>query len=487
MKPALRRVPTLLVAVPLLAGVLAAPAEAAPPDPVAGAAAWLSTQFVDGSHLPSPSGDHFDSKYGSSYFPNYGENADVLFALAGAKAAGGQATVALDYLDKHLADYADPSGTFGGPFDGSIAKVALAHLVAGRSATELLTKLQSDECPASSSSCTPGAPANIFASASDSFVILAEARAGESFAPSPAAVDYFLSLQCSNGGFTTGTEACGSGDADIDATSYAVMALQALGGHATELGKAADWLAAQRQPAGYWISQHIPNTDSTGLAAAALAGAGRNVSTSRSWLLDQQVAAGQPGAGSLNYAGKFTPTTTSATSPNVIATAQGILGLVDDGSLATVSATGGTSGVELFAPVVSLSPARQTEGGTATAHGVGFAAGENVTATVAEDTVGVGTVDASGVVDVSFEVPLAGTSDGLVLTGSASGLTAKTAFSINGAPGGPPTSTPPTSAPPLANTGADSSELLAVGLAALVSGTGLIIAARQRRRGRHAA
>ena len=79
-------------------------------DPVHAAAGWLATQFVDSSHLPAPTGDHFDSKYGSAYFPNYGENADAIFGLAAAKAAGSKIDVALGYLKKHVDDYADISG-----------------------------------------------------------------------------------------------------------------------------------------------------------------------------------------------------------------------------------------------------------------------------------------------------------------------------------------------------------------------------------------
>jgi LPXTG-motif cell wall-anchored protein len=485
----LRRCSVAVLLAPLLATAFAAaPAQAAEPDPVVAAASWLSTQFVGDSHLPGPAGTHFESKFGASYFPNYGENADVLFALAAAKVGATKAKVALGYLNAHLADYADPSGAFGGPFDGSLAKVALARIVAGTSADDLLTTLKADECPSGSATCTPGAPANIFASASDSFVILAEARAGGSFAPSADAVAYFLSLQCANGGFTTGTTACGSGAADIDATSYALMALQVLGGHAAEAAKAADWLMSQQKPAGYWISQKIPNTNSTGLAAAALAGAGRDVTTARAWLLDQAIGGGLPGAGSLKYGGAFAPTTLSATSTSVLATAQGVLGLSKDGSLATVTAAGSSAGVELLQPTASLRPKHQTVGAKATAHAVGFAPGEHVKATVAGKTVGGGTVDASGIVDITFTVPASAAHHPLFLLGTASGLGFTLAFHLvesGGADAGPP---PPTSSePPLANTGSHTSELMSVGLASLLAGAGLVALARQRRRGRHAA
>lgn len=480
----LRRCATLLLAAPLLAVGVAGPARAADaPRPATAAAAWLTTQFVGAAHLPAPGGDHFESKLGSSSYPNYGENADVLFGLAAAKVGAAKATVALDYLNAHLADYADTAGAFGGPFDGSIAKLALARIVAGTSAADLLTTLKSDECPAKAKKCTPGAPHGIFAGASDSFVLLAEARAGGSFAPSAAALAYFLSLQCTNGGFTTKTAACGSGAADVDATSYALMALQALGGHPAEVASAADWLASQRTAAGYWLVQGVPNTNSTGLAAAALAGAGRDVSTSRSWLLAQQVPAGAPGAGALKYAGAFTPTTTSATSPSVIATAQGILGLVDGGSLATVTAAGSSRGVTLLPPVIRTSTGHVSPGGTVHLHVTGFAAGERAVISLEKQpghAIGTATVDPAGTFSAVVTVPAttpAG-SDPLVVVGPSSGFRIEAYLVVGAAAPGSP-STP--GAPPLANTGTNSSTLSLLGLGLLLAGAIALAAGRSRR------
>ena len=58
-------------------------------------------------------------------------------------------------------------------------------------------------CPA------PGAARNIYSSISESLAILSEARGarsyGSSYAPDAAAMSYFLSLQCANGGFTSDT------------------------------------------------------------------------------------------------------------------------------------------------------------------------------------------------------------------------------------------------------------------------------------------
>lgn len=500
----LRRCSTVLLALVVapaaFAALGAAPASAAGPDPVQAAAGWLTTQFENASHLPAPAGDHFDNKYGTSYYPNYGENADALFGLAAAHVGAAKARVALRYLDANLDAYADPTGAQGGPYDGSFAKVALAHEIAGTSATSLLTELKADECPAGSSTCTPGAPKNIFASASDAFVILAEARGGTAHAPSAAAVDYFLSLQCASGGFTSGTDPCGSGDADVDSTSYALMALQALGGHSAEIAKAADWLTGQRAAGGYWVSQDIPNTNSTGLAAAALAGADRDVTTSRSWLRGQQVPAGQPGAGALQYGGTFEPTTTSATSLSVLATAQGLIGLEPDGSLATVSAAGSTGSAPLLNPVAAISDRTIAPGQQVRFTGAAYAAGEKVLVQLENASVttfGNGKAGAGGVIAFSASVPSSAAAGParVVVTGTASGLTVSLQVTVSAAaapptdtaPGGPFPGSPFPGGPPLANTGSTSSGLVPVGLLAVALGALLVAVGRRQRDAAHRA
>lgn len=490
-----------------------APATAASPDyavttdPVRAAGGWLATQFVDHTHLPAPDGDHFDSKYGKTYFPNYGENADVVFGLVAAQSSSDKVEVALGYLADHLAEYADPRGANGGPYDGSIAKAAVAEIVAGDEATNvggynLLQLLKQDECPASSTSCTPGEAANIFSSISESFVVLAEARAGGSYAPSAAALDYLTSLQCPSGGFTDKTDACTAGTPDLDATSYAIMALSAAGADQSVIDKAIAWLREQQHPAGYWVSQGTANVNSTGLATAALAGAGVDVSSARTWLRQQQIPAGHPGAGALRYAGTFTPTTTSATSPSVLATAQGLCGLVPNGSLATLSATAMDRGPALYAPRGRLSADSVQAGHAITATGTGFAAGERVRISIASRPVVLATVtaDASGVAAARVHVPatMAPGRHDVTLDGLSSGLGAAAALRVTAAPSPStsPTAAPTTSAPPapvhashsaaaipVANTGQNQQHLVLLsGLAvAAIAAGGLLIRVGRRR------
>ena len=429
--------------------VSAAPdAGAAPPyvvttDPVKAAAGWLSTQFVDARYLPTPAGDRFVSGvYGGVTYLNYGENADVIFGLAAAGAAGAKIGAALGYLRANVVAYTgvnDPANVG----DGAIGKTALAAIVAGADPTafgswNLLAQLKDDECTAvNGTSCVAvGGSRNTYTSNSESFVVLAEARAGGAYSPSAAKVAYFLSLQCADGGFTGDLLVCGSGTPDLDATAYAAMALEALGGHRAALARATAWLTAQQRAAGYWTVGGTANTNSTGLAAAALQGAGVDVSAARQWLLRQQVPAGRAGAGAFAFDGGVLPSTVALTSPSVIATAQALTGLVDRGSLATVSAAGASAGSPVFAPAAAVSTATPRTGTRLTATGTGFVAGEQVwvglpTAAVAVATV---TADPLGTARATFTVP--GSWHGprtLVLTGATSGLVARRTVTVTAA------------------------------------------------------
>ena len=471
-------------------------------DPVQAAAGWLATQFEDDSHLPTPTGDHFHSSFTSngvtSYFPSYGENADAIFGLAAAGAGKDKIATALAYLVTNADAYADLSGAQGGPYDGSVAKLAVAAQVAGISTTtatafgthDLIQQLKTDECTSTvpdgfndgGFTCVQaGAAKNIFASVSESLTILAEARQGGNDAPSPAALTYFDSLQCASGGFTDDVSACAAGDEAVDDTAYAIMAMTLVPSQSTHLASAIAWLKAQQEPAGSWNSANIA---STGLAAAALDGAGTSETKAQAWLAGQQTAAGSPGAGAL---GAFAPTTAAGTSPAVLNTAQGLTGMVAGGSLATLSGANATAGTSAFTPVATLSAASATLGSTQTVSATGFAAGEQVQAVLHSTPVTLGTVTAgaNGAVTVSFVVPAAvgAGAHTVTLTGLTSGLTVSSPLTLTAAVVVAPTTTT-TDADVLANTGLNGpavTRLGGLGVLALLAGSGLMFAARRRR------
>jgi hypothetical protein len=517
----------LAVAAVATAGLFACcvPASAAPAgapatstDPAAAAAGWLAQQFVAGSHVPSPAGDHFEGSFGSpvTYFFDGGTTADAIYALAAAKAGKSKIDAALAYFEKHVAEYTSVNDTSGtpGPSDGQVAKTALAAIVGGADPTSfggynLLKALKDDECTEKSGSKTDftiptcpavGAGRNIFASVSESLIILAESRAGGSFAPSAAAVDYLRSLQCSDGGFTVETSAGANCASDVDATGYAVAALIALGGQQAALDKATAWLTGERNAAGYWVAQGGPDVDSTGLAAAALDAAGKDTSSSRTWLASQQVTSGPTtGAGASRGALKFQGKFDAASS--IKATADGLLGMVRGGCLATLSAAGasdGTAVLALSAPKFAAASVKQ--GGQQTVTGTGFGSGEKVAAELHSAPVHLDGVTASkaGTAVVHFTVPtsLAPGSHSVVLTGAKSGLTSTATFTVKAAAVAPTTTAPGAAGPTfgvspqevgpldLADTGLDgraAMQYALVGLACVLAGAGVVYLGRRRR------
>ncbi|MCL2780658.1 MAG: hypothetical protein FWD74_04065, partial [Actinomycetia bacterium] len=482
--------PRRLLRAAVLAGALSvsllatlAPAHASAPayttttDQKAAAAGWLATQPAGGNNLPQPGGDHFGNAtvYGGVTYPyavNYGENADVIFGLAAAKSGKPVIDTLLKYLQDNIVAYADPgNATEYGPYSGAVGKAALAAIVAGADPDDfggqhLMDVLREAVCadaqPTDDWGSTPcwaiGAARNIYSSTSESFVLLAQARAGGDYVPTENAVTYFLSLQCPGGGFTADTLACTDENyptpdspdahADVDSTAYAIMALQALQAlvYANDLysdlaesimsaaGSAISWLQGQMSADGSWAE----NTNSTGLAAAALlggpavafaapVGATPDPSLPRTWLLSQQVPAGQPGAGAVRYDGTFTATTKNTTSPSVLATAQTLPGLVPLGSLAFLTAGEPSDTIALFPPVAKLTSGKAKAGKSVTFTGTGFPAGETVNAALHSTTVplGTGIVAPDGTVKFSATIPpgFSGPHK-IVITGPVSGLSA---------------------------------------------------------------
>jgi hypothetical protein len=506
-----------LLAVCVPASAAPAPATAAPAaapatttDLAAAAAGWLAQQFVGTAGKAAADGDHFDFPGNSFYWS--GLTASAIFALAATRSGGDKIRAAISFMERNVAADANlGNGPSPGPFDGSVATAALAAIVAGVAPTsfggvDLIQTLKDDECTAVTAPTDPtdfttptcpaiGAGNNTFSSVTESLIMLVDARA--SSAPSAAAVTYFLSLQCSDGGFTINTSGAAPCISDADATSYAMAALAALGDHQDVLDSARDWLLSQRNPVGYWVEPPTvgPNVDSTGLAVAALNATGTDSSTSRAWLASQQVTTGPTvGANSTRGALEFDGLA------NTKATADGLLGLASGASLATLTDAGASPGTAVLALATpAVASASVPQGGRQTVTGLGFGAKERVSAVLHSAARAVGSVTATalGTAAVTFTVPaaLAVGTHRVTLTGATSGLSSTATFTVSKAAAAvAPSPTPPTAAPVgtggpggtpiLAATGLDAQQALdeaLVGMALIAAGAGILYLGRRRR------
>jgi hypothetical protein len=127
------------------------------------------------------------------------------------------------------------------------------------------------------------------------------------------AVTYLLAQQCPSGAFRlfydTGTSCTDDSQADTDATGLAVQALAALPATApvtAAIGDAATWLQGKQNPTTGSFNgsgpTDVPNTNSTGLATAALRLAGANTAADKgqAYIEAQQLSTGS-GAGAIGY------------------------------------------------------------------------------------------------------------------------------------------------------------------------------------------
>jgi hypothetical protein len=499
--PGRRRVGAAALALALLLAALLPGSASATPlptttDPAQAAAGWLAGRLDGGTHVTYLG--FFDG----------GTTADVVFGLAAAGVGRSTTGDVLDFLQKpaNVDSYVDLSAQFGGPYTGSAAKAALAFLVGGRDPSTVaagglsLTQALRMECTSVDVSATAthycpavGAGLGTFSSISESFIVLTAARLGSPLDDTGAAMTWFRSLQCPNGGFTSDVpeQGCASGAAaDVDATAYALMALAAIPSPSTvdraAATAAAEWLVTAQNSDGSWTAQNVHNTDSTGLAAAALAGVGRNTAAARAWLRQQQITTGPtvgPGAtrGALGYAAA------SDEHSRMKATADGLLGL-GAGALGTLTALHSIAD----APVLALPAPRFTGtlriGGTVRLTAAGFQAKEKVRVEIHSTPVTLATVPASsnGSVAASVVVPtgLAPGRHTVTVTGQTSTLSSSATVTVATAPASTSsTAGSGTTSTPLAATGVNGGQLAAVTATALLMlvGGGALLATGRRR------
>ena len=234
------------------------------------AANYLIAQLVDGDHI----------EYSGGYGPNYGGSIDIALALA---AEGGHNDVLTDivnYISKHVADYADPDGTaaeYPGPYTGAVAKTALLAEVTGNDPNsfggfDLIKTLLDNVCTAATSdgNCTAaGDFSQVFSTVGQSLGVLALARDGDTV---PAlAVTRLEQLQCSDGGFNSLPIAPGADcTSDVDSTGFAIQALTLVPGTGAVVAKAVSFLEGAQHTDGGFTGAAGENSNSTALAIQGL-------------------------------------------------------------------------------------------------------------------------------------------------------------------------------------------------------------------------
>jgi hypothetical protein len=341
--PRIRLVAVVAVAaaalVPLAGTAAAAPATTAPATaaprtvlPDDAAAGWLARQLVDG--------DHLETDFGGTSFPDQGLTIDGVFAFSAAKVAGSAAAAATAWLARpdNLDTYTGGGGTES--YAGPTAKLLLLAEVRGADprsfgGVDLRARLLDLLTPSGrfSDRSAFGDFSNAFG---QSYAIVALNRIGR--APA-SAVTFLAGQQCADGGIPVdfGTQPCAG---DVDATALAAQALRSAGRTAAAR-RAVAWLAARQQSDGGFAALDgtgTPNANSTGVAGQALADAGRVLPAVRAgvFLARLQVRCSGPvaerGAIPFDRTG-FDPATATR------ATAQAVLGLTGVG-LSRLSAAG---------------------------------------------------------------------------------------------------------------------------------------------------
>jgi LPXTG-motif cell wall-anchored protein len=332
-------------------------------------------------------------------------------------------------------------------------------------------------------------------------------------APSDA-VDYLLGQQCSNGSFrlyhfgyvlsfdpfvTVDSHTCDDpADGDADATAFALMALLAVPS-STEVSDAVsgavDFLLDQQQSSGGFFGTGAVNSNTTGLAAAALRAAGEDeaADAGAAFIAGLQSSACDE-FGALAYdQSAFDAGIDADRGQWTRASAQGVLGLglPAYGGIGTVAPVDlGLDDVSCAAlppvppvpvdPKVTLSATSVVAGGDVTLTGVGFTPGETVDITLHSTPISLGsaTADQEGTVVKTVTIPatLEPGVHTIEIVGQTSGVTVSTQIEVTAVETTDPNTLPAT--------GSASGELVALGLALVAFGSASLVAGRRRQAAR---
>lgn len=299
-----RRLAAAAISTALAGGstLVAPPAQAAPNAYAASAARWLTTQLTGGL-----------VHNGQFKFNDYGLSLDVYFAL---KALGRPAAAAsvLRAMDDAPGAYI---GTGSDSYAGAIGKLATAVDLQGRAprafgGVNLISRLESLVVTTRPGQVGRAVDRSSYGDLSNTigqaWVVRALAGTGSRLADE--ATGFLAQQQCGAGFFRESFEkttavgtsftcngATPAAAASIDATALAVQALVVARRHGVpglgdELSRASNWLVRQQRPNGSFVGNGVSNTNTTGLAAAALVATGRTAAAERAaaWVSRLQVS-----------------------------------------------------------------------------------------------------------------------------------------------------------------------------------------------------
>jgi LPXTG-motif cell wall-anchored protein len=279
---------------------LTAPAATAAPttdDPLHAAAGWLATELVDGERM--------ENDWGA----DAGLTADVVLALSAAGVAAAEITAATDWLEAHAPTYTGVADEEA--WAGAMGKLLLVAATTGRPADDfghldLVAALESREEP--SGRFTDDSSFGDFSNVITQALAVLGLHRTTGAAPSDLSVSYLATQACEDGGFPSELDvdpaAC-LGNAD--ATGFAIQALLPLREDpevdATVAAAVAWLLDEQADDGSFGGPESAANSNSTGLAAAALAAADETAATerARTFLVSLQAGCEDADPGSIRF------------------------------------------------------------------------------------------------------------------------------------------------------------------------------------------
>ncbi len=320
------------------------------------AAGWLA-RSLEGEHH-----NHYVEVFQGKSYPDYGDTADGVLGMDAAHVAQHSAAKATHWLAGHIAGYTENTCGSGKPtyFPGSLGKamvVAEAQQESVRrfGGANLVKELEAEEVPHGQPNAGLFKDPNHVRKCSgfespitQAFALIGLAHNGRrSDRPDAAAVSWLVRQQCSDGGWegairSTPSQACTKSAEDVDATGFAVQALEAVQARHSA-GRGVHWLKSHQKHDGAFGEPPVgPNTNSTAVAVQGLL-AGNALGAARrgqDWILRHQKGCSAPKGirGSLTYQNHQRETRTT----RIAATTQGTQALAG-GVLGEISRTGSTS------------------------------------------------------------------------------------------------------------------------------------------------